>query len=127
LAYGKKDGGISIILTENGEILFELNGKLNLGMVTGMTWGFFLKSLSSKNILDPFGKNSLANKLILPVSPNIYSEKYPFSVILLHKRSFYRSNIAKLRYFSEMKNEFTMVLISDNTGNVIAKYALFKK
>ncbi len=66
---------MTILRTETGEKLFELENKFHTSSIININWSLYTADLDIKNI-SPIKKSSLIDQIIMPLSPHIYSDKY---------------------------------------------------
>jgi hypothetical protein len=107
LIYMNQDGSHKIVKTENGEVLFHVKKSTTtipsepIMPVISANWVVYNK-IKSINYLNPFKQYATLDQLIFPLGPHIFSDKH---------------NLAKLNYFSEISEEFTMVIMNDDKAN----------
>lgn len=74
LAYSCQEGKITIVKTENGEKLYIMGNKLNYFNIVHINWNIY-SNINHIDEINPIKKSSLADKLIMQISPHIFSDK----------------------------------------------------
>lgn len=95
LVYGCFDGSIKMLKTENAEKVL-VSEKYHQSAVEHVNWVAYQRLPSEQ--FTPFRKDSIEQRLLLQVSPHAGCE---------------RNSIAKLKYLSDIKDEFTLLISSE--------------